>query len=194
MDSLETNYKKYKWFYTSSDKLVIGGKNAIQNDELLKIVSKSNKEYTLMHTSEPGSPFTLIFSNSKPSKEDIEETAIFTACFSQAWKTGKKLAQIDVFSSKTIFKSKSMKTGTWGVKLPVKKIKVPLKLVLTSQKGIIRAVPEKSTSKPLLILTPGKIKKEDLLSKIEIDLDKNISQEELLSALPSGGIKTTKCH
>ena len=34
------NYKKYRWFVTSSDKLVVGGKSAEQNEELVKMCMK----------------------------------------------------------------------------------------------------------------------------------------------------------
>ena len=78
------DYEKYRWFLTSAGKLVIGGKSAEQNEE---IMSRAEKEDYIMHTSEPGSPFCVI---SEPSKQELEEVAVFTACFSQQWKSGKK--------------------------------------------------------------------------------------------------------
>ena len=33
---MEKDYKKYRWFFTSSDNLVIGGKSAEQNEEIMK--------------------------------------------------------------------------------------------------------------------------------------------------------------
>ena len=32
----EINYQKFRWFYTSSGILVIGGKSAEQNEEIIK--------------------------------------------------------------------------------------------------------------------------------------------------------------
>ena len=84
-------YLKYRWFYTSSGKLVIGGKSSKQNEEIMK---KVMKEDVIMHTSTPGSPFCII---RKPSKEDLEEAAIFTGCFSQEWKKHKKKTEIQIF-------------------------------------------------------------------------------------------------
>lgn len=35
------DYLKYRWFFNSSGKLVVGGKNAAQNDELLSRIKKN---------------------------------------------------------------------------------------------------------------------------------------------------------
>ena len=76
---LEKEFRKYKWFFTSSGKLVVGGKNAEQNDSLLRNVEKSEKEYYVMHTSHPGSPFCIIVADiKKVTKSDLRECAIFT--------------------------------------------------------------------------------------------------------------------
>src|SRR3989338_3273146 len=94
----EIDYKKYKWFFTSSKKLVVGGKSSEQNDELLKSLKQTKKDYIVTHTSTPGSPFCAILEDiKKVSERDIEETAIFTGCFSRAWKSRKRNATIDIF-------------------------------------------------------------------------------------------------
>ncbi len=187
------DYKKYKWFFTSSGKLVIGGKSAVQNDELLKRIKSLDKDFVIMHTAEPGSPFSIILSDiNKVIKEDIKECAIFTGCFSRAWRSGKKKAIVDVFKVSKINKLKSMKTGTWGVIGKIQKLAVNLELVLTRQKGILRAVPEasvKSDKEKLIKVCPGKIDKKDMLSKLQMEVDETFSSDEVLSALPAGGAK-----
>jgi hypothetical protein len=190
MQSFKENYRKYRWFFTSSNKLVIGGKSAQQNEELLKKIK--NKNYVIMHTSTPGSPFAVIVSNKKPTKEDLEEAAIFTACFSQQWKQGKKKTHVDIFLSPQLYKLKLMKIGTWGVKPPIKRKAASLELVLTLQKGKLRAVPEKSVKKHLLKIRPGKTDKTKMAEKIQEVLDNKFSKEEILSALPSGGVSIVK--
>jgi len=190
------DYKKYRWFYTLSGKLVIGGKNSAQNDSLLSKVSSSGREYMVMHTAEPGSPFTIIISDvNRIAKRDIEECAIFTACFGKTWKLGKKEALIHIFSSSQIYKSREMPEGTWGVAGQVQKISAPLHLVMIKQDSVLRAVPVKSVknSKDILLsIKPGKIKKEEILAKLAVELDNNFSQSEILAALPAGGISISK--
>lgn len=194
--SQEQDFKKYRWFITSSGKTVIGGKSAIQNDDLLKSLKKSEKnDLIVMHTSSPGSPFSVILSpNSEVSKSDIEETAVFTACFSKAWRAKKRKEEIHVFSLSKLSKPKSAKPGTWTVKDKIKKLSVPLELGLTKQKDILRAVPLKTLKgkKPILTITPGKVDKTSLLPKLALELNDKFSQESILSALPSGGIKINR--
>lgn len=182
-------YEKYRWFFTSSGKLVVGGKSALQNDELLRKLKNSNCDYLVMHTSSPGSPFSVIISDEKISQSDKDETAIFTGCFSRAWREMKKTATIDIFSLSQLYKTEKMKIGTWGVKGEVKRINVSLELALTKQKGKLRAVPEKSAKKNILLkIKPGKLNKKDALPKLQIEISESLNHDELLSALPTGGI------
>ena len=39
------DYKKYRWFLTSAKTLVVGGKNAKQNDSLLKEIIAAGENY-----------------------------------------------------------------------------------------------------------------------------------------------------
>lgn len=144
-----------------------------------------------MHTSEPGSPFSAIYSDiSKVTSKDITECAVFTACFSKAWKSEKAQAQVDIFKSSQIHKSKNMKIGTWGVYGKVQRIKVPLKLTITRQEGVLRAVPDlENRNFPRIRIIPGDIDKNDMLAKLEIELNEPLSKDEVLQALPSGGFK-----
>ena len=99
---------------TSSEKIMIAGKNAEQNEQVIKQVEE---EEIVLHTKEPGSPFVNI--KGEASKEDIHEAALFCAKYSQAWKKAKtKPSKVEVhyFLGKDIFKEKGMKTGTFGVR------------------------------------------------------------------------------
>lgn len=183
------DYHTYRWFYTSTGKLVLGGKNARQNDELMSAFS--TRDRFVMHTEEPGSPFCIIDADkNKVNNEDLKECAIFTGCFSKAWKEGKKETIVDIFMTGQTNKTKDMKEGTWGVKGKIKKVKVPLKLVLTKQKGTYRAVPEGSAKKKLFTICPGPTKKETMVHKFNVELrDQKLTQEQLLAALPAGGVR-----
>jgi hypothetical protein len=187
------SYKKYKWFYTNSGKLIIGGKSASQNDEMLKSLKKEKKDFYVMHTKEPGSPFCAIISEpNKVTKNDIEECAIFTGCFSRAWKLGKNKTDVDVFMLNQVVKSKSMKLGSWSVVGDIKRMNVNLKLVLAYQNKILRAVPEKTVKKSeiLAMIAPGKIDKKDAVVGIALEINgEKASKNELLAALPAGGVR-----
>ena len=186
LSNLDRKYENFRWFFTSSNTLVVGGKNDEQNEIVLKEFLKPN--YIIMHTSAPGSPFMVIQSD-KPSKKDIEETAIFCACFSQQWKSGKKLIDIDIFKGEQIYKTKTMKTGTFGVKDKKKTFKVKPELVLVIQNGKLRAVPKSTKQEALAEIKQGSLSKEEAAIKISrIIKDKYhfpVSRDEIMSAIPS---------
>ncbi len=179
----------YRWFYTSSNKLVVGGKNDEQNELVLKNFLK--EDYIVIHTTNPGSPFMIIQSYN-PTKKDIDETAVFCSCFSKSWKLGSKKIDVDVFKGSQIFKTKNMKTGTFGVKGSKKTIKVKPELFLVIQKGKLRAIPKTKKENVLAEITPGKMSKEQAVEKI-YSLLKNkfnfsISKEEIMRAIPSNNL------
>jgi len=189
------NHEAYKWFFTSTKKLVVGGKSSTQNDELLKILKRSGEDFVVMHTSSPGSPFTIILaSRTDIVKTDLEETAIFTGCFSRAWKEGKTKTTVDIFTLSQLYKTKDMKTGTWGIKGKVEKKIVSLELVLTKQNGKLRALPEKTVKNKdaLLKIKPGKVDKADMLPKFQMEIKEHLNQEEFMSALPAGGVSIAR--
>ncbi len=183
------SYTKYRWFFTSSGKLVIGGKSAEQNEVLVKEVMKLGINYIVMHTHAPGSPFTFIVDEGVNEK-DLEEQAIFTACFSQEWKKGKKSVVIDIFDSSQIAKKRGMKKGMFGVLGKVNRRNVELKLGLEMQEGVLRAVPK--PVKALLWITPGETEKSKAAKEIKKVLDEkglSLTREEIERALPAGGMK-----
>jgi len=110
------NKSKFREAVLLSGILALAGKNAENNEELIK--QAGNNEY-ILHTAAPGSPFVNVKSDiKKVSKEDLKEAAIFCAKYSQAWKkaTIKKNVEVHIFLGKDIFKQKDMKLGTFGVK------------------------------------------------------------------------------
>lgn len=182
IEKLRKNFRNYRWFFTSNQRLVIGGKNEEQNEKLVKKIISSGQKILMMHTSTPGSPFTVILDNIKNIGErDREEMAVFTACFSKQWKEKEK-GEVDIFNSEKVYKTKGMKQGTFGVKSK-EKIEVKLKLWVKRQRGLIRAVP----FKPGIEIVPGKLGKEDAAEKIAERL--KVSKQEVLNAIPAGGFK-----
>lgn len=185
------DYQKYRWFFTSNSILVVGGKSANQNDELIKKIKEKRKDFIVMHTADPGSPFAIILADKKDlSPEDLEQTAIWTASFSRKWREQNKTATVDIFNLSQLKKSLLMKTGTWGVKGQIQKKSVSLSLVLTKQNDKLRAVPKKTAEEILLYISPGK--KDKTLQVEKIQKIVKASKEEILGALPPGGVNFRK--
>ncbi len=100
--------KKREWvdafhhFLTSKNSLVIGGRNAKQNDVLFAKHCSPNEWF--LHADIRGSPAVVVknpastISNTPPAATDAElqEAAQFTASFSSAWKRG--FGNVDVYA------------------------------------------------------------------------------------------------
>lgn len=184
------DYKKHRWFLTSAKTLVVGGKNAKQNDSLLKEIIATGENYYILHTSAPGSPFSVIMREpEKVTKEEISECAIATACFSKAWKMRKRTACVDIFRTNQLSKNPSMKEGMWRVAGQVEKITVPLELALVKQRGTLRAVSPKTAKNVLMRVVPGTIDKTDMAAKLGVELGDAFSHDEIIAALPAGGVR-----
>ncbi len=113
------NKMKFREMTLESGKKVSAGKDAKQNEELVK--KFKGKENIILHTVASGSPFCVI--GGKPNRRDIKQTAVFCAAKSQDWRDNKGDVKVHVFTGKDIYKEKGMKIGTFGVK-KFKKIKV----------------------------------------------------------------------
>jgi predicted ribosome quality control (RQC) complex YloA/Tae2 family protein len=120
---------KFREFFTSSGKLVLGGKDAESNEKLME--EYIDKDVTVLHTKEPGSPFSVI---KNPEKKELKEAAVFTAKYSQDWKKNKKDIIVDYFLGKDVFKEKGMKLGTFGVK-KAKSLKIKKEQIMKIEKN-----------------------------------------------------------
>ena len=103
--------EKFRQFLTSSGKLVLAGKDAKSNEELIKQIEKDE---VVLHTAKPGSAFVNI--KEKANQRDIKEAAIFCAKHSQDWRDNKEDVLIHQFKGKDIYKNRLMKLGTFGVR------------------------------------------------------------------------------
>ena len=104
-----TNFRK---FMTSSEKLVLAGKSAENNEEL---ISQVEPKEDIFHTKAPGSPFVNIKSI-RTNKLDRYEAATFCAVFSKEHRDNPGDIIVHQFKGSDISKKKAMKLGTFGVK------------------------------------------------------------------------------
>ncbi len=88
-------YERFRWFHTSDGYLVIGGRNADQNEELVK--KYMDKHDRFFHTQAHGGPVTLLKA-AGPSEaaepvdfdeETLRQAAQFAVSYSADWKAGR---------------------------------------------------------------------------------------------------------
>lgn len=88
-------YDRFRWFHTSTGYLVIGGRNADQNEELVK--KYMGKHDRFFHTQAHGGPVTILKASgpsesAEPvdfSEETLREAAQFAVSYSSDWKDGR---------------------------------------------------------------------------------------------------------
>jgi len=87
-------YEQFRWFHTSDGFLVIGGRDADQNEAIVKKYMERGDRF--FHTQASGAPATVLKATgpSEPSREvefpesTLEEAAQFAVSYSAVWKAG----------------------------------------------------------------------------------------------------------
>jgi len=113
IEEKRTWYEKFRWFHSSEGFLVLGGKDAVQNEILIK---KHTEPHDLVfHADIVGAPFTIIKTEGRiMSEQTIKETAQFAGAFSRAWK--ERFNAVDVYWVHPEQVSKTPPTGQFLAK------------------------------------------------------------------------------
>jgi predicted ribosome quality control (RQC) complex YloA/Tae2 family protein len=101
-------YEFYRWFVSSDGLVVIAGKNATQNENIVK--KRLEPGDLVFHSDIQGAAFVIIKSEGKTiPQETIKEASEFAAAHSKAWAKG--LGKVDVFAAKPEQVSKANEQG-----------------------------------------------------------------------------------
>lgn len=184
-------YKKYRWFKTSEGFLVIAGKNADQNEEIIKKHAEENN--IVIHPDLPGSPFTVIKAEGKDIQPlAVREAAEFCASFSDAWKNN--YGSIDVYwvkpdqITKEAPAGENIEKGSFmieGEKNYLKKteLKISVGVQLNREENEIRLLNGSTQavgvrSDYFVTLNPGDTEKNELARQIKNKLAEKASPED----------------
>ncbi len=105
-------YDRFRWFHTGDGYLVIGGRNADQNEELVKKYLEPGDK--VLHTQAHGGPVTVLKATdpSEASSHDIElpdssieEAAQFAVSYSSVWKDGRYAGDVYAVDSDQVTKT-----------------------------------------------------------------------------------------
>lgn len=189
-------YEKFKWFISSDDLLVIGGKDASTNEVIIK--KHTDPWNIVFHTEAPGSPFVVI-KNEKDQEipeQTKKEAATFTGTHTKAWE--KNMRTIDVFEVKPEQVTKEAKAGEYVSKgsfmiygkRKVHDVTLDLSIGYFTKENnkIIMSGPTsavKNRCDCYETLKQGNLKKGEISNKI-MHKFKVATNEEILSALPPG--------
>jgi predicted ribosome quality control (RQC) complex YloA/Tae2 family protein len=181
-------YEKFRWFVTSDDLLVIGGKDAVSNEIVVK--KHLLPSDLVFHADIAGAPFVALKTGSNtPSQQSIQEAAQLAASHSKAWKF--QFSAIDVYwvhphqLSKTPPSGEYIQKGAFiikGKKNYLRKTHLRLAIGLdltTTPISVIGGPPTAIESKtPLsLQIIPGDLPSSQLAKKILQELRRKADKE-----------------
>jgi predicted ribosome quality control (RQC) complex YloA/Tae2 family protein len=185
-------YEKFRWFYTSEDFLVIGGRDATTNEIVIK--KHTDKEDIVFHTELSGSPFVVIKTEGKkPSKISLDEAAQFTACYSKAWKAGRSVADVFYVNPEQVTKEAKagefIARGAFMIYGKKNQMAVTLKLFIGKMAdGKIMAGSETAVKKhceKYVELIEGEDKNSNIAKKIKHKLEAD-DLDDILKLIPQG--------
>jgi len=185
-------YHKFRWFRTSGNFLVIGGRDATTNDMIIK--KYADKDDVVFHTDMRGSPFFVVKTEGKKvDKQSMQEVADATCTFSRAWRTGLQEQQVfyvkpNQLEKGTLPKGAFLIVGKTSY-LPNKiNLAVGMTKDLEIMAGPIEAV--KAHCEKFLELQQGNDKASNIAKKIKAEIGGDL--DGIIRTLPGGGLEIKK--
>lgn len=193
-------YEKIRWFISRDGYLVIGGRDANSNEQVVKKYSKNNDIY--LHCDIHGAPSTIVQNNSDDEipESTLYDAACFASSYSSAWSEG--FSSYDSYwvtldqVSKTPQSGEFLKKGSFvirGRKNFIRNVPVliAIGIVEYDDDKRIMAGPVQCLDKMTdnyVIVKPGFTKKERISKEILNIIDKNklFGVDDIVRNLPSG--------
>ena len=191
-------YEKLRWFISSENILVVGGRDANSNENVVKKYLEPNDIY--LHADIHGASSTAIKLNGAELNDKIlKESGEFAASFSSAWSKG--FTTQDVFWVKPDQVSKTPEAGEFlakgsfvirGHRNYIRGARVKLAIGIVDYEGKrIMAGPIEALEahcENYVVLKPGFTKKEAIAKKIlhKINEDDLLTLDDIIRVLPSG--------
>jgi len=204
-------YEKFRWFISSEDFLVLGGRDVKSNENLAKRQMGANDIF--LHAALHGAPYTIVkVPDEPPGQQTLEEAAQFAVTFSRAWQDG--LSSGDAFWVNPEQVSFSPPSGEYlpsgavmlyGSKNYIRRVPIELAVGVILEEEY--AIPISGPPSALMTQTeyyvrviPGDMKKgqlvkelinrlKDLVPDEKAKLVVQIPQEDMMRVLPAGGGK-----
>ncbi|MBI5036515.1 DUF814 domain-containing protein [Candidatus Micrarchaeota archaeon] len=180
-------YGEYHSAFTKNGLLVVSGKSAKQNDEL---VAKHLKAGDLFfHADVVGASATILKTGGKPPKnEDLDQAAQMAASYSRAWKQSWHAVDVYCVPPEQLSKysqGEFVGKGAFIVSGQRQWFRnTPLKLYIREKEGYVVVTPEVHSQKPegAVLIAPGSMQKEQAAKQLAKRF--RVREEELLSVLP----------
>ncbi len=187
-------FERYKWFVSTNGHLVLSGRDARTNDQLVKKHLKENDIY--VHADVHGAPSVVVKEGADATEEDLREAATFALAQSKAWTSCfaegaaywvrpdqvSKTPQPGEFVPRGAFIVRGKRNYLYHlpVELAVGEIEHEgARKVMCGPASVVRRRAQR-----LVVLRPSKEKKGKQVSKLAREF--NVPEEELARTLPPG--------
>ncbi len=195
-------FDAYRWTLSSEGLLILGGRDARTNDQLVKKHLKDGDRYA--HADLHGAPSTVVKEGSRADEATLKEACEFALLYSKAWSAG--LASGSAYwvlpeqVSKQAESGEFLPRGAFMIRgkrnyfhdLPVRMAigEVEVEGHRKVMAGPVSAVAGRATKH--VVLAPGKEDREKLAKRLAVLLEVPI--EEIVRGLPAGGIAVVETN
>lgn len=190
-------YEKFRWFFSSENFMVIGGRDAVTNEIIIK--KHTDKNDIVFHTDLAGSPFLVIKTQGKKvGKASLLETADAVVTFSRVFKLGQSNSPVFHVRPEQVSKEAQsgeyLTRGAFMIRGKTNYIENKINLAVGKlENGKLMAAPleaVKKHCKEYIILQQGSEKTSAIAKKIKAKLGGEL--DDIIRILPAGGIEIRK--
>ena len=190
-------FERYKWFVTSGGKLVLSGRDARSNDQLVKKHLKPTDRYA--HADMHGAPSVVVTDGENASEEEMEEVCAFALAHSKAWTAGasegtaywalpdqvSKMAQAGEFVPRGAFIIRGKRNYIHHLKLELAIAEVEYEGARKIMCAPPSAIHERSSR--YVIIRPGKSDRSKASAQLSREFE--VPEEEISRILPPGDVE-----
>ena len=195
-------FDAYRWCLSSEGRLILAGRDARTNDQLVKKHLKEGDRYA--HADLHGAPSTVVKEGSKASDATLREACEFALAYSKAWSAGlasgsaywvlpeqvSKQAESGEFLPRGAFVVRGKRNYLHDLPVRIAVGEVDIEGHRKVMGGPVSAVVARSSR--YLVLVPGKEDRERIAKRIATAFV--IPIEEASRALPAGGMAVAETH
>ena len=186
-------HEKFHSAFTSEGKLMIGGRNAQQNDMAFSKYMEDNDLF--FHADIQGASVVILKDGLSASEQEMKEAAQFAASFSKAWANGNASVDVYAVEKKQLSKHATggfVPTGAFAIKGERKWFRAARLALRIGLDDTVKIIPDlsKAKLKDELVLVPARAGKEKGSVAKALAKRFKVHPDELLEKLPNGKSRT----
>jgi predicted ribosome quality control (RQC) complex YloA/Tae2 family protein len=190
-------FERYKWFVTSGGRMVLGGRDAHSNDQLVKKHLKATDRFA--HADVHGAPSVVVLEGAEASEDEMTEACTFALAHSKAWMAGanegtaywvlpdqvSKMAQAGEFVPRGAFVIRGKRNYIYHIPLELAVGEIEYEGERKIMCGPVPSIEARSSK--YVVIAPGKTDRSKASSQLSRVFE--VPEEEISRILPPGDIE-----